>query len=366
MMTLQNIYDQKLASGELKPDDDHARAIGALDRLSTALASYHPRKKRFFRRKKEAPKGFYLYGGVGRGKTMVMDLFYQSAPAQKKRRVHFHAFMLEVHDFMHQRRVTRKDAAKIDDDLMACARMVADQATLLCFDEFQVKDVAHAMILGRLFTALFDLGVVIVMTSNIAPDDLYKDGLQRDRFLPFIALLKERLNVVHFTGGRDYRLHRIMGKKLYFWPSDTDALTSLQHIFDQVADGAAGVARDITIKGRVIHVPRAAHEVAWFSFEDICGIAASAVDYLELARRFHLFVITDVPRMDDSRRDAALRFVTLIDTLYDNRRMVAISAAAPVDQLYKGDFHAGVFDRTASRLMEMQSDSYRRLSHEVL
>lgn len=362
MAALLDIFEQKQQSGGLTPDADQKRAVAGLERLCAALENYDPAKKTgwLFKKKPVAPKGFYLYGGVGRGKSMVMDMFFAAAPVAKKRRVHFHAFMLEVHDFLHELRTTRKgEQDRIDGDLIAVADHIAAQATLLCFDEFQVKDVADAMILGRLFTALFERGVVFVITTNIAPDDLYLDGLQRDRFLPFIALLKEKLNVLHFTGGTDYRLRRLRELKVYFWPHDRDAAEQLDNIFTAVAGSDEAREADIDVKGRKIHVPRAAGRVASFTFAELCETNKSALDYLELVKRYSVFVVYNVPRLDDNRRDAATRFITFIDTVYDNHAHLAMSAAAAPEALYKGDFHAKTFARTASRLVEMQSREYK-------
>jgi len=352
MSKITETYQQKLAAGTLQPDADQREAVRALDKLCRDLQA--PRG--FLLRKR--PKGFYFYGGVGRGKSMVMDLFFAAAPMKKKRRVHFHAFMLEVHDFLH---ATRSNGAKesIDGALIFCADKIAAETRLLCFDEFQVKDVADAMILGRLFTALFERGVVFVITSNVAPDDLYADGLQRDRFLPFIALLKQKLNVFHFGGEKDYRLNTLRDAKLYFWPHDEDSAHEMDKILKSMADGKPVEAVNITVKERVIHVPAAVREVASFTFEELCGQPKSALDYLELVKRFRVFVVRNVPKLNDDRRDATVRFITLIDTLYDHHAHLVISAAAPPDQLYRGDDNAAVFQRTASRLMEMQSKEYR-------
>lgn len=366
--TLSDIYAQKVITGALTADKSQQAAVSALDGLCKILQGYAlpaPRARWWpFGAKTAvaAPKGFYLHGGVGRGKSMVMDMFFAQAPVAKKRRVHFHAFMLEVHDALHARRVLREKGAqaRIDNDLIAVANDIANKTALLCFDEFQVKDVADAMILERLFSALFARGVVVVMTSNIAPDDLYAGGLQRELFLPFIAELKERLTVFSFDGAQDYRLRPLHGDtKVYFWPADADAKATLERLFRSLADGEAGAPVDISIKGRVLHVPRAAHRVAAFSFQELCEQPKSALDYLELAKHFHVFIVENVPRLSDAAQDALLRFVTLIDTLYDNHARVAISAAAPPDKLYDGSENATVFARTASRLAEMQSRAYR-------
>ena len=339
----------------MQADADQERAVDALEALGGALAA--PRG--IFRRKE--PKGFYFYGGVGRGKSLVMDLFFAHVPVEKKRRVHFHAFMLEVHDFLHEARAARAHgaAASIDGDLISCAEKIAKETRLLCFDEFQVRDVADAMILGRLFSGLFRRGVVFVITSNIAPDDLYKDGLQRDRFLPFIALLKEKLNIVHFSGEKDYRLAALRARQLYFWPHDEDAGREMDKILRAMAGDAPVAPFDFTVKERVIHVPAAARDVAGFSFEELCGTPKSALDYIELVKRFGVFILRDVPKLNDDRRDATARFVTFIDTVYDHRAKLVMSAAAPPAELYRGGENADIFARTASRLIEMQSSAYR-------
>jgi cell division protein ZapE len=362
MTTVLKTYEEKIASGLLTPDADQRAAVVLLDDLARQLATPVAKTRWWhFGKAAAAPiQGLYFYGGVGRGKSMLMDLFFAQVPVEKKRRVHFHAFMLDVHDFLHRQRHARQKekASQIDGDLIACADWIASNARLLCFDEFQVRDVADAMILGRLFTALFDRGVTVIMTSNIPPDDLYADGLQRDRFLPFIKLLKEKLTVFSFAGEKDYRLHRLAGQKMYFWPHDADARIQLDHIFRTISDDSDGAPVDIVVKGRKIHVPRAEKEVAAFSFQSLCQEARSALDYLELARRYRVFIVADIPQMTDNQRDAALRFVTLIDTLYDHHAILALSAAVPAEQLYRGTVHAGVFERTISRLMEMQSREY--------
>jgi len=367
MTTVLKAYEEKLAAGQITPDADQRRAAALLDDLAQALMP-PPKQKSwwpFGKKSAEAPRGLYFYGGVGRGKSMLMDLFFAEVQTGAKRRVHFHAFMLDVHDFLHRRRHARrgnkKAADHIDGDLIACADWIAEHARLLCFDEFQVRDVADAMILGRLFTALFDRGVTVVMTSNIAPDDLYADGLQRDRFLPFIDLLKQKLTVFAFTGGVDYRLGRLAGQKMYYWPHDADARRQLDRIFRTISDDSDGAPLDIDVKGRVIRVPRAEREVAAFHFQSLCEEARSALDYLELAKRFRVFIVADVPQMNDNRKDAALRFMTLIDTLYEHHAILAMSAAVPAERLYTGTLHAKVFDRTVSRLMEMQSRDYAGL-----
>ena len=354
-------YQQKISMHHLLPDADQKRALQGLEKLCPALAG--KKNGGFFKKffSVEAPKGYYFYGGVGRGKSMVMDMFFESAPLEKKRRVHFHAFMLEVHDFLHAKRTAREKGApdSIDGDLIACADKIAQEARLLCFDEFHVDDVADAMILGRLFTALFARGIVLVMTSNIAPDDLYKDGLQREMFIPFIELLKKKLHVFHFSGGTDYRLHKLRAAQVYFWPHDEDAEREMNKIMRTMADGKPVAEMNISVKGRTIHVPAAARDAAMFSFTDLCEEPKSALDYLELVKRFHVFIVKNVPKLTDNRRDATTRFITLIDTLYDHRARLVISAAAPPEQLYRGDDNAKVFERTASRLLEMQSQEYR-------
>ncbi len=358
---LRGEYRAKLADGRLQPDPKQAQVIDHLATFIDQLAVAKPAKRRaFWRRQPDPPKagGFYLWGGVGRGKSMLMDLFFAHAPTAAKKRLHFHAFMLDVHDRLHALRQSRGAGHAIDDALLRVADMIAADARLLCFDEFQVRDVADAMILGRLFTALFERGVNVVITGNIAPDDLYRDGLQRDRFLPFITLLKERLQVVSFDGTRDYRLARLMGRKMFFWPHDEDAAQSVEAIFMSQSDGEEPQPVELPLKGRKLAIPRALRHAAAFHFDEICRINAAAADYLALAAAYQLVVVRDVPVMGDAVRNEALRFVNLIDTLYDAGCLVALSAVAPADRLYHGEELAGVFARTASRLAEMQSADY--------
>jgi len=297
------------------------------------------------------PKGLYIHGGVGRGKSMLMDLFFGAVDVPKKRRVHFHAFMLEVHQRLHQ---LRQGGGK-GEPLETLARTLADETRLLCFDEFHVVNIADAMILGRLFEGLFDAGVVVVATSNWPPDRLYEDGLNRQRFLPFIALLKGRMEVLELEGPTDYRLERLRDLPVYHYPLGPVATRALDGIFKALADGAAAAPSEIEVGSRKLRVPVAAGGVARFGFADLCAQPLGPADYLTLARRFHSLILDDVPLLTPDRRNEARRFMTLIDALYESRVMLFLAAAAPATELYPEGDGAFEFQRTVSRLMEMQS-----------
>jgi cell division protein ZapE len=308
----------------------------------------------------EAPQGLYIFGPVGRGKSMLMDLFFATAPIERKRRVHFHAFMLEVQETLHR---WRQEKNGRDDVIAALAEKIADEATLLCFDEFHVSNIADAMILGRLFEALFDRGVVVVATSNYEPDDLYKDGLQRDRFLPFIALIKEKLDVLELDAARDYRLQRIKDMRLYFFPLGQPAARHMTESFARLTGGAEPRPDHLMVQERRLDVPRQADGVAWFDFEELCAQPLGAADYLAIATHFNTVLIDCVPTLSPDHRDQARRFVTLIDELYEHRVNVVIAAAAPPERLYPSGDGSFDFGRTVSRLNEMQSVDYLTRPH---
>ena len=305
----------------------------------------------------EAPKGIYIHGGVGRGKSMLMDLFFETAPVAAKRRVHFHAFMAEVHDRAHRMR------KRSGDPIPGLASAVAAEATLLCFDEFQVDNIADATILGRLFEALLARGVTVVATSNTAPADLYRNGLQRERFLPFIDLLQARLRVLELAGDGDHRLARLRGRQVYHAPLDAAASTELDRAFRDLTDMDRGAPDKVSVRGREIPVPEAARGVARFHFDDLCRKPLGAGDYLALAARYHTFVLAGVPAMRPEHRNEARRFINLIDTLYEARCNLVLSAAAGPDKLYPRGLGADIFRRTTSRLIEMQAEDYIARRH---
>jgi len=311
------------------------------------------------------PHGLYIWGPVGRGKSMLMDLFFADAPVAKKRRVHFHEFMLEVHERLHRRReeLAAQGAPPEADTIVPIAREIARETRLLCFDEFQVTNIADAMILGRLFETLFDEGLTVIATSNRAPDDLYKDGLQRDRFLPFIELVKQRLEILELGGAQDYRMGRLRDLDLYLTPLGAGASQKLDEAFRALTNGADGDPRVLRTQGRDVEVPRAAPGVAMAEFVDWCAKPMGAADFLCIADNFHTVILVDIPRMGPDNRDKAVRFITLVDTFYERKVKFICSAAASPDKLYVEGDGAFEFQRTVSRLMEMQSPEYLALDH---
>jgi len=357
-------YRTLQSAGALAHDAAQELAAEKLQSLWKALRNYQPSEKAggwrerlglARRREADAPQGLYIFGPVGRGKSMLMDLFFATAPIERKRRVHFHAFMLEVQETLHR---WRQDKDGKDDVIAALADKIAGEATLLCFDEFHVSNIADAMILGRLFEALFDRGVVVVATSNWEPDDLYKDGLQRDRFLPFIALIKDKLDVLELDAARDYRLQRIKDMRTYFHPLGDLAARHMTESFARLTSGAAPRPDHLIVQERRLDVPRQAEGVAWFDFDELCGRPLGAADYLAIATHFNTVLIDCVPTLSPDQRDQARRFVTLIDALYEHRVNVVIAAAASPERLYPSGDGSFDFGRTSSRLNEMQSVDY--------
>ncbi|MBL71419.1 MAG: cell division protein ZapE [Rhodobiaceae bacterium] len=355
-------YRALLADGQVKEDAAQLVAAQALDRLHAGLRAHQAGGflSKIGLKKPPLVAGLYLYGAVGRGKSMLMDMFVELAPIPKKRRVHFHAFMQETHDRIH---AYRQAHPKSGDPMPAIAKQLAREVTLLCFDEFQVKDIADASILGRLFALLLDTGIVIVATSNRHPDDLYKGGLNRHRFLPFIDLLKARLEVHELSAQKDYRLARLQARPVWFSPCGPRARAALDERFDSLTEGVVAAPLSIAVKGRILPVKMAAGGVARMGFEDLCIAARGAPDYLALAAHFHTVLIDNIPKLESQKKNEAVRFVTLIDALYEAKVKLIASADGAPHELYPEGDEAFEFERTVSRLMEMQSHDYLALPH---
>ena len=363
-------YQSLVASGAIEADPAQARAAEAFADLEARLSGYRPVRKQgllgrlFADKDAPPPRGFYVHGEVGRGKTMLMDLFFQQSDVTHKRRAHFHEFMAEVHERIHGYRQNIARGELADADVIGLtAAAIFDQAWLLCFDEFHVTDIADAMILGRLFAKLFELGTVVVATSNVAPEDLYKGGLNRALFLPFIAQISDHMDVLRLDARTDFRLEKLAGVQMWLVPADSDAADALDKAWNKMTGHAPCKAREISIKGRILRVPCSAHGVARFSFPDICEKPLAASDYLRLAHDYHTILIDRIPVMDYAQRNAAKRFIALIDTLYDNAVKLMASASANPVSLYLATEgpEANEFKRTSSRLIEMSSESYLAL-----
>jgi len=373
-MSARELYEELVLQQKLERDPAQERLLTRLSELEGRVAAH-----RSARRVRPVGwlfggngnggvvKGLYVHGDVGRGKTMLMDLFFEASPVVRKRRSHFHEFMADVHEKVRVFRQKLKDGVveEGEDAIRLAAAEIAEESWLLCFDEFHVTDIADAMILGRLFAKLFEVGVVVVATSNVAPEELYKDGLNRALFLPFIAMIEKHMEVLRLSARTDFRLEKLAGQKVWYVPADDAATAALDQAWKNLVGSSSGRPQELSVIGRKLRVPRAAMGVARFFFHYLCEQPLAAADYLRIAREFHTMIIDRIPVMGFDQRNAAKRFIILIDTLYDHAVKLVASAAAEPDALYTGSdgFEAAEFRRTASRLIEMRSQSYLALPH---
>jgi cell division protein ZapE len=369
MSRVKQLYSARLAAGLILTDPAQAEAAMRLDQLATDLAG----NRGFLGFGRKTVHGLYIWGAVGRGKSMLMDLFFEALSVRKKRRVHFHAFMIETHAFIFDWRKLshaerRKHPAYVreagDDPIAPAAKHIADQASVLCFDEFHVTSIADAMILGRLFEQLFDRGVTVVATSNRKPSDLYLNGINRELFLPFVRRLDQELDILELKSARDFRLDRLSAAPVYYSPLGPRADAAMNAAFARLTAGAPAHPETLEAQGRDVHVPKQAMGVARFTFEELCTRPLGAADYLAIARTYHTVLIDHVPQMQADQRNWAARFVTLIDALYESRTKLVMSAAAAPDALYAAGDQSFEFQRTASRLHEMASADYLAAERE--
>ncbi|HEY0626431.1 MAG TPA: cell division protein ZapE [Allosphingosinicella sp.] len=366
MASVLQRYEALVAAGELRPDEDQLKAVAVLDRLAAELGEGCKQGlwSRLTGQKPKRPRGIYMWGGVGRGKSMLMDLAFSSIAVEPKRRVHFHEFMLEVHERLREERKSESG-----DPIPPVAKTISSEARILAFDEMVINNSADAMILSRLFSHLLDEGVTVITTSNRPPRDLYLGGLNRELFLPFIDLIERELDVVPLNGPTDYRLERLGGFPTWYVPNGPEATEALSKAFFRLTDYPPEdrqhvPSEDIPVQGgRTLYVPKALKGVAVFSFKRLCGEARGAPDYLAIARRYHTIIIVGIPKLGPENRNEAARFVTLIDALYEHKVKLLAAADAQPSELYKKGDGAFEFERTASRLIEMQSEDYLAAGH---
>ncbi len=366
---LSDYYERLVASGDLEADPNQRRVMDLFGTLGDQLSEHQAALRRsalasLFSPRIRAPNGLYIHGGVGRGKTMLMDLFFHQVDVASKQRVHFHEFMQDVHSRVHERRQAHsKGFVGGGDPIPPVADDIVRKGRLLCFDEFQVTDITDAMILGRLFTALFERGVVVVATSNRHPDTLYEGGLNRALFLPFIAMMKDRMEVVSLDGDTDYRLKHLNGTPVYYTPLGGSTDAEIQGIWSRLTNSERGEPASLEVQGRLLEVPQSAKGVARFSFADLCERPLGVADFLKVAHNFHTVILERIPVLGPEKRNEARRFVNLIDSLYNYKVKLIASAAAAPDAIYPAGDGTFEFARTVSRLFEMQSDPYMALGH---
>jgi len=362
-LEIRQAYEDSLAREGHVRDPAQLDVIERLEDLQRRIQNHKPDHRGLLSFLSAAPrehsngvKGLYIWGGVGRGKTFLMDLFFESLRVEKKKRIHFHRMMHDVHDRL-------RSLGEIEDPLDAVAESIADETRVLCFDEFFVSDIADAMILGRLLDGLFRRGVTLITTSNSRPDELYKDGLQRQRFLPAIEMLNTNTDVVYVDSGTDYRLRLLKKAGTFLTPDDAEAARRLNYFFDESANSQIREHHDLEINGRSITAHKCAKGVAWFEFTSLCDGPRSQADYIELARWYPCVIVSGVPQLDPMREDQTRRFIALVDEFYDRRVKLIIAASTDAELLYTGTRLRFEFDRTVSRLIEMQSSEYLALPH---